>query len=58
MERVQFARHLRRRATQAEKSVWSYIRKELTGFKFRRQQCRVLRMACLSAERRILCPVA
>lgn len=37
MDRVQFARHLRKNSTPAEKLLWKYLRLRTHGFKFRRQ---------------------
>jgi very-short-patch-repair endonuclease len=38
MESIERARDLRKRMTEAEKLLWSYLRnKKLAGFKFRRQ---------------------
>lgn len=36
-DKTQFARHLRRRMTPAEKVLWSQLRYNKTGVKFRRQ---------------------
>ena len=39
MERIEFARELRRRATDAELALWRHLRgRQLLGHKFRRQE--------------------